>query len=61
MLPMPLLSSLTGALALACFRNPFGLSFLAQPRSPMPGMPLKVPVSMRIGMGLLASSCALFG
>lgn len=53
--------ALTGALALACFAKAFGLSFLAQPRSPQARHAVEVPVSMRIGMGFLATSCALLG
>ena len=53
--------ALTGALAVACFAKAFGLSFLAQPRSPQARHAVEVPVSMRIGMGFLAASCALLG
>ena len=53
--------ALTGALAVACFAKAFGLSFLAQPRSPQARHAVEVPVSMRIGMGFLATSCALLG
>ena len=53
--------ALTGALGLACFAKAFGLSFLAQPRSPQARHAVEVPVSMRIGMGFLATSCGLLG
>ncbi|MCW5796981.1 MAG: hydrogenase 4 subunit B [Nitrospira sp.] len=53
--------ALTGALALACFAKAFGMSFLAQPRSAHARQAVEVPLSMRIGMGILAGSCVLLG
>ncbi|WHZ23984.1 MAG: Hydrogenase-4 component B [Nitrospira sp.] len=53
--------ALTGALALACFAKAFGMSFLAQPRSTHARHAREVPMSMRIGMGLLAGACVLLG
>ncbi len=53
--------ALTGALALACFAKAFGMSFLAQPRSTHARQAGEVPLSMRIGMGLLAGSCLVLG
>ncbi|ULA60868.1 MAG: Hydrogenase 4 subunit B [Nitrospira sp.] len=53
--------ALTGALALACFAKAFGMSFLAQPRSAHARQAVEVPLSMRIGMGLLAGSCVVLG
>ncbi len=53
--------ALTGALALACFAKAFGMSFLAQPRSTHARHAREVPLSMRIGMGLLAGACVLLG
>ncbi len=53
--------ALTGALALACFAKAFVMSFLAQPLSAHARKSVEVPVSMRIGMGLLAGSCVLLG
>jgi len=53
--------ALTGALALACFAKAFGMSFLAQPRSTHARHAKEVPLSMRIGMGLLAGACILLG
>lgn len=53
--------ALTGALALACFAKAFGMSFLAQPRSTHARHAREVPLSMRIGMGLLAGACILLG
>ncbi|WHZ16923.1 MAG: Hydrogenase-4 component B [Nitrospira sp.] len=53
--------ALTGALALACFAKAFGMSFLAQPRSTHARHAREVPLSMRIGMGLLAGTCVLLG
>ena len=53
--------ALTGALALACFAKAFGLSFLAQPRSPQARRAKEVPWSMRAGMGFLAGACVVLG
>lgn len=53
--------ALTGALALACFAKAFGMAFLAQPRSAHARKAVEVPVSMRIGMGILAGSCVVLG
>lgn len=53
--------ALTGALALACFAKAFGISFLAQPRSPQARRAEEVPLAMRIGMGLLAAGCVVLG
>lgn len=53
--------ALTGALALACFAKAFGLSFLAQPRSPESRRAREVPWPMRIGMGLLAVLSVVMG
>jgi hydrogenase-4 component B len=53
--------ALTGALALACFAKAFGMAFLAQPRSTHARHATEVPLSMRIGMGILAGVCAVLG
>lgn len=53
--------ALTGALALACFAKAFGMSFLAQPRSSHARHAKEVPLSMRIGMGILAAVCVVLG
>ena len=53
--------ALTGALALACFAKAFGMSFLAQPRSAQARHAKEVPLSMRVGMGLLAGGCIVLG
>lgn len=53
--------ALTGALALACFAKAFGMSFLAQPRSPHARHATEVPRSMRVGMGFLAGLCIVLG
>jgi hydrogenase-4 component B len=53
--------ALTGALALACFAKAFGMSFLAQPRSTHARHATEVPLSMRIGMGILAAACVVLG
>lgn len=53
--------ALTGALALVCFAKAFGMAFLAQPRSGHARQAVEVPVSMRVGMGILAGSCVLLG
>ena len=53
--------ALTGALALACFAKAFGISFLALPRSTHARHAEEVPVSMRLGMMLLAVACVALG
>ncbi len=53
--------ALTGALALACFAKAFGISFLAQPRSAHARHAQEVPVSMRLGMAVLAAACVVLG
>lgn len=53
--------ALTGALALVCFVKAFGITFLAQPRSPHARQAREVPGSMRLGMGVLAGMCLVLG
>lgn len=53
--------ALTGALALACFAKAFGISFLALPRSTHARHAEEVPVSMRMGMTVLAVICVALG
>lgn len=53
--------ALTGALALACFAKAFGMSFLAMPRSRHARRAREVPLTMRIGMGVLAAACVGLG
>ncbi|WP_447978389.1 hydrogenase 4 subunit B [Candidatus Nitrospira bockiana] len=53
--------ALTAALALACFAKAFGIAFLGLPRSHHAAAAREVPVSMRVGMGFLASWCFLLG
>lgn len=53
--------ALTGALAVACFAKAFGISFLAMPRSDHAKHAQEVSLPMRLGMGLLAACCLLFG
>ena len=53
--------ALTGALALVCFAKAFGISFLAQPRSPHARHAVEVPLTMRTGMGALALICVVLG
>ena len=53
--------ALTGVLALTCFAKAFGISFLAQPRSTHARHAEEVPVSMRMGMGILAALCVALG
>jgi hydrogenase-4 component B len=53
--------ALTGALAAACFVKAFGLTFLAMPRSPQTQQAKEAPISMKLGMGILAMVCLLFG
>ena len=55
------LLAFTGALALACFAKAFAVSFLAQPRSSHARHAREVPVTMRVGMGMLAAMCVALG
>jgi hydrogenase-4 component B len=61
---MPLavgLLALTSGLAAACFVKAFGITFLALPRSPAAETAEEAPLSMRVGMGLLALLCVGLG
>src|SRR5713101_1708807 len=49
--------ALTGGLAAAAFVKAFGLTVLAIPRSPAALHAHEAPLSMRIGMGILAVLC----
>ncbi len=53
--------ALTGGLAAACFVKAFGVSFLGRPRSPHAEHATESPVSMRLGMALLAAVCIVLG
>jgi formate hydrogenlyase subunit 3/multisubunit Na+/H+ antiporter MnhD subunit len=53
--------ALTGALAAACFVKVYGVAFLGQARSRHVRRARPVPVSMRVGQGLLAALCLLLG
>jgi hydrogenase-4 component B len=53
--------ALTGGLAAAGFVKAFGITFLAIPRSPAAEHAREAPLSMRVGMGILAVACAGFG
>jgi hydrogenase-4 component B len=53
--------ALTGVLALVCFAKAFGFSFLALPRSSHARHAEEVPITMRIGMGILAVLCVGLG
>ena len=53
--------ALTGALSAACFVRAYGVGFLGQARSRQVRRARRVPVSMRVGQGLLAALCLLLG
>ena len=53
--------ALTGGLAAAGFVKAFGITFLAIPRSPAAEHAHEAPLSMRVGMGILAVACAGLG
>jgi formate hydrogenlyase subunit 3/multisubunit Na+/H+ antiporter MnhD subunit len=53
--------ALTGALAAACFVKVYGVAFLGQPRSRHIRRARQVPLSMRVGQGLLAILCLVLG
>jgi len=53
--------ALTSGLAAACFVKAFGITFLALPRSAEAEHAHESPLSMRIGMGILAAVCVALG
>ena len=53
--------ALTSGLAAACFVKAFGITFLALPRSHEAEHAYESPLSMRIGMGILALACIGLG
>ena len=53
--------ALTGALAAACFVRVYGVAFLGQARSRHVRRARAVPLSMRVGQGILAVFCLLLG
>ncbi|HWX21327.1 MAG TPA: hydrogenase 4 subunit B [Candidatus Binatia bacterium] len=53
--------ALTGALAAACFVKAFGITFLAQPRSPEAADAHEATPTMLGGMGLLTTACVFLG
>jgi len=53
--------ALTGALAAACFVKVYGVAFLGQARSRHVRRARRVPFSMRVGQGMLASLCLVLG
>ena len=53
--------ALTSGLAAACFVKAFGITFLALPRSHEAQHAHESPLSMRIGMGILALACVGLG
>ncbi len=53
--------ALAGALAAACFVKLFGISFLGRSRSAAVENAKEVPVTMNIGMGILALMCLAIG
>jgi formate hydrogenlyase subunit 3/multisubunit Na+/H+ antiporter MnhD subunit len=53
--------ALTGGLAAAGFVKAFGITFLAIPRSADAEHAREAPLSMRVGMAILAAACAGFG
>lgn len=52
---------LAGAMAAACFVKFFGISFLGLPRSEQAQNAKEVPLTMNIGMGILAAICFTVG
>lgn len=53
--------ALTGALAAACFVKVYGVAFLGQARSRRVRRARPVPFGMRLGQGVLAFLCLIFG
>jgi DNA-binding transcriptional ArsR family regulator len=55
------LLALVGALVAFVFIRFFSMTFLALPQTDMAGQAHEVPLSMRIGIGLLSAGCILLG
>jgi hydrogenase-4 component B len=53
--------ALTSGLAAACFVKAVGVTFLARPRSERPTAPVREPLSMTLGMGILALLTLILG
>ena len=53
--------ALTGALSAACFVRVYGVGFLGQARSRHVRRARRIPISMRVGQGLLGMLCLLLG
>ena len=53
--------AITGALAVTCFVKAYGVTFLGAPRSEAAANAKEVPISMRIGMIILAVICVCLG
>lgn len=53
--------AMVGALAVVCFVKLFGIAFLGKPRTRAAEHAKEAPISMQIGMGILALLCALAG
>ena len=53
--------ALAGALAVACFAKFFGISFLGKPRTELALTAKDVPITMKLGMGILALLCLAAG
>jgi hydrogenase-4 component B len=52
--------ALTAALAVTCFVKAFGMTFLGQPRTPVPKVD-EAARTMKLGMAMLALECVLLG
>ncbi len=53
--------ALSGTLAVACFAKLFGISFLGKPRTELALTAKDVPITMKLGMGILALLCLAAG
>lgn len=53
--------ALIGGLAAACFVKVFGVAFLGRSRSEKAEHAVEAPISMRVGMTMLAAACLLIG
>ncbi len=53
--------ALTSGLAAAGFVKAFGITFLAIPRSPEAAHAREAPLTMRLGMGMMAAACVALG
>ncbi|PIP43322.1 MAG: hydrogenase [Deltaproteobacteria bacterium CG23_combo_of_CG06-09_8_20_14_all_60_8] len=53
--------AIIGALAVACFVKVFGVTFLGEPRKPLPSLPTEAPLTMILPMAVILGCCGVIG